>query len=150
MAAVESTRDAFPILSTVRVRWAETDAHRVVFNPQYFAYFDVAYTEYMRAIDVPFPDGLLAIGVDMLAVNAEANFRASARYDEVIEVGARVGRVGRTSIRYEFGVFREGTPLVDGSTTYVVVDAESRRPVPVPPLVVERIEAFERVPSERG
>jgi acyl-CoA thioester hydrolase len=149
MTDAEVGRDAFAVLVPVRVRWAETDAHRVVFNPQYFVYFDVAYTEYMRAIDVPFPDGLLAIGVDMLAVNAEANFRASVHYDEVIEVGARVARTGRTSVRYEFAIFRDGALLVDGSTTYVVVDAESRQPVPVPSLVIERIEAFERVAPER-
>ncbi len=141
-------RDAFTCVHPVRVRWAEADAHRVVFNPQYFVYFDVAYTEYMRSIDVPFPDGLAELGVDMLAVNATANFRASARYDDEIAVGARVGRIGRTSVRFDFAIWREADLLVDGSVTYVVVDVRTRAPVPVPARVLDHIVAYERVRPE--
>lgn len=143
-------RARFACVHPIRVRWAETDAHRVVFNPQYFVYFDVAYTEYMRALGVPFPDGLASMRVDMLAVNATANFRSSARYDDEIEVGARVARVGRTSLRYDFAIWRGGEALVDGSVTYVVVDLEQRTPRAVPERLLERVEAFERVAPERG
>lgn len=141
--------DDFALLHPLRVRWAEVDAQHVVFYAQHLAYFDVAFTEYMRAIDVPFQEGLVRLGVDMLTVTATANYRASARYDDELLAGARVSRIGRTSVRFEYALFREGTLLVDGTITYVVVDLASGRPVAVPPLLVERIETFEQVPPER-
>jgi acyl-CoA thioester hydrolase len=143
-------RTQFACVHPIRVRWAEADAHRVVFNPQYFVYFDVAYTEYMRALGVPFPDGLAELGVDMLAANATANFRAAARYDDEIEVGARVGRIGRTSMRFDYAIWRGDEALVDGSVTYVVVDLVRRTPRAVPESLRERVEAFERIPPERA
>ena len=137
------SRDAFPFFHSLRVRWSELDPQGIVFNPNYFVYFDVACTEYMRAIGYPYPDGLASLGVDLFAVNAHANFRGSARYDDILEVGVRVGNVGRTSLRFDFGVFRGTEPLVDGTLTYVCAGGDPRGSVPVPQAFVERIRAFE-------
>ena len=67
-------REDFTFLHRLRVRWVEVDRQDVVFNGNYFLYFDVAVTEYWRAIGIPYPGGYVdAYGTDVYAVRAAAN-----------------------------------------------------------------------------
>ncbi|HYC04013.1 MAG TPA: thioesterase family protein [Azospirillaceae bacterium] len=144
------TPEEFALLHPLRVRWAEVDPQGIVFNPNYFTYFDLGMTEYMRAIGLPYPDGLAPHGTDIFAVNATANFRASARFDEEIRIGARAARLGTTSLRFRMAVFRGAELLVDGEMVYVNAARDGdRRPTPLPDPLVERILAFEKVAPER-
>ena len=86
----EVRHELFSFFHTLRVRWSELDPQGIVFNPNYFVYFDLGVSEYMRNIGFTYPEGLSAAGCDMFAVQATANFRASARYDDLIQVGVRV------------------------------------------------------------
>jgi acyl-CoA thioester hydrolase len=116
-----------------RVRWADLDPQDIVFNPNYYVFFDSAMNAYMQAIGYLFRGGLANDGGDMLAVHSEARFHASARLDDDLEIGVRLGRVGRTSLQILFPVWRGAELLVEGRITYVAVGLESRRPIPVPP-----------------
>lgn len=144
------TRACFAFFHTLRVRWAELDPQGIVFNPNYLVYFDTAGTEYMRAIGYAYPVGLSELGADLYTVNANANYRDSARYDDVLDIGVRVGKIGRSSMRFDFGVFRDDDLLVDGALTYVCAGGSPRVSVPVPDAFVDRILAFEKTPPARG
>lgn len=149
MADTPSTLDDFVFAHRLRVRWAELDPQRIVFNANYLMYFDVALSEYMRAIDFKYPDGLGKYGCDIVAANANLDFRDSARYDDELLIAARVAYLGRTSLRFRMGCFRGEELLVEGRLAYVNVTLGDHRPVPLPEPFVERILAFERVPPER-
>ncbi|TCZ65939.1 acyl-CoA thioesterase [Roseicella aquatilis] len=144
-----STLDDFAFAHRIRVRWAELDPQRIVFNAHYLTYFDVALSEYMRAIDFKAPDGLAKQGCDIVLANANLDFRASARYDDELLLAARVAQLGRTSLRFRMGCFRGDRLLVEGRMSYVAVTLAEHVPVPLPEPFVERILAFERVPPER-
>ncbi|WP_341897723.1 thioesterase family protein [Ferrovibrio terrae] len=116
-----------------RVRWADLDPQNIVFNPNYYAFFDSALNDYMLAIGYSLREGLAGDGADMLAVHSEADFHASARLDDTLEIGVRLGRVGRSSFQLVFPLWRGPELLVAGRITYVAVGLESRRPIPVPP-----------------
>src|SRR5690242_8558060 len=61
-------RADFTFFHTLRVRWAEVDRQDVVFNGNYFLYFDVAITEYWRAIGFDYPDDIVEkFGTDIFA-----------------------------------------------------------------------------------
>ena len=137
-------RDEFALLHPLRVRWGEVDMQGIVFNAHYFAYFDVGTSEYMRAIGYGYPEGLRQHGTDIFAVNASANFSASALYDDVLDLAVRVAHIGRTSLRYRLGVYRGETLLVDGGLTYVNGQIATKRPTPWPEDFKERILAFEK------
>jgi hypothetical protein len=63
------TRDDFTFFHTLRVRWAEVDRQDVVFNGHYFLYFDVAVSEYWRAIGFNYPQDIVdRFGTDIYAV----------------------------------------------------------------------------------
>ena len=145
----KSLRGDFVFFHPLRVRWAEVDAQKIVYNPNYFLYFDVGMTEYLRGIGLSYPEGLLAYGTDFFAVNANANFRASAVYDDEIEIAVRVSKIGRTSFVFTMRIFRGDALLVEGSLTYVNADIHTKKPAGLPQDFIDRVLAYERIAPER-
>lgn len=142
-----SSAEGFTFFHTIRVRWAECDLQGVVFNPQYFVYFDVAMTEYMRRLGF---EGADILG--FLTVHAEADYAGSARFDDLIDVGVRCARLGRTSMTLAFAVLRDEELLTEGSITYVYVGPGSGEHAakPLPEEVTDAVAGFERVAPERA
>ena len=139
------SRSRFTLFHTLRVRWAEVDRQGIVFNAHYLTYFDVAITEYWRAIGYPYPQALLAIGADTFVVKATVEYHAPARYDDVLEIGVRVARIGRTSMQFQLEVYHAEEHLISGEIIYVTADPESRRPLSVPQPLRAAILGFERL-----
>jgi acyl-CoA thioester hydrolase len=134
----------FRLRERLRVRWAETDLQGIVFNGHYLTYFDVAITEYWRAIGKPYPAAFAGTGVDLFAVKSTVEYLAPARYDELIEVGCRAARLGRTSIAFELAIWRDGGRITRGEVVYVCADPVARCAIPIPLPLRDAIEAFER------
>lgn len=139
----------FAFAHRLRVRWAELDPQRIVFNAHYLTYFDVALSEYMRAIGFKAPDGLAKHGCDIVLANASLDFRASARYDDELLLTARIARIGRTSLGFRMGCFRADALLVEGRLTYVNVTLGAHVPAPLPEPFLAKVLAFERIAPER-
>ena len=148
-ARPEPTRSNFVFQHRVRVRWSEVDGQGVVFNPNYFVYFDIAVTEYMRAVGFRYPDEFARTGCDMFAVQTGAQFRASAHYDEEIDIAVRALHVGHSSFSFELAISRGEALLVTGHIVYVAGCGQPRKAVQVPSELVEAIMRFERIPPER-
>jgi acyl-CoA thioester hydrolase len=145
-----NARETFSFFHTLRVRWAEVDAQGIVFNPNYLVYFDVGGTEYMRAIGYVYPTGFAEHGTDLFTVNANANYRSSAHCDDLLDLGVRVGHIGRTSVRFEFVVLRGEELIVDGSLVYACAGGTPRVAMPVPPPFIAKILEFEKTPPTRA
>ncbi len=138
-------RSRFRFRHPLRVRYAEVDAQGVVFNAHYLTYFDVAITEYFRALGYDYMAAVADTGIDFHTVKALVEYKAPIRYDDEIEVHARVARLGRTSLAFEFAIFRqgEGALLSTGEVVWVAADQRTHRPVPVPEPLAARIRAHE-------
>jgi acyl-CoA thioester hydrolase len=127
----------------LRVRWAEVDRQGVVFNGHYLTYFDVGITEYWRAIGLPYPAGIADTGSDLFVAKAVVNYHAPIEYDDQLEVGIRVARLGNSSLTFAIEIDREGKCLTTGEVVYVTTDAVSRQSCPIPDKMRRMIEAFE-------
>lgn len=129
----------------IRVRFADTDLQAIVFNANYLTYYDVAWTEYFRAIGFEWKD-LLALGVDTVLARTTMEFKSPARFDEVLEVYTRISRIGTTSLTFEFEIYPDGEERLIGSANslYVCVDPKTMKSTPVPARLREHISAFER------
>jgi acyl-CoA thioester hydrolase len=110
-----------PFVYPMRVRFHECDPQGVVFNAHYFTYFDVALTEMWRAAFGSYQT-VVEQGTDVVVVEAAATYRASARFDEEIEVELGVARLGTTSMTTATAVRRDGELLVEGRLVHVFVD----------------------------
>lgn len=131
-------------MHTLRVRWAEVDKQDIVFNGHYLTYFDVAITEYWRRIGVPYPGITEKWGTDLFVVKAGIDYHRPARYDDVLEIGVRIARIGNSSMRFALGIFRDSEHLIGGELIYVNANPATRKPSPVPAALRELIEAFEQ------
>jgi len=138
------TRDAFRFFHRLRVRWAEVDKQDIVFNGHYLTYFDVAITEYWRDLGVPYPAITERWQTDLFVVKAGIEYHAPARYDDILDIGTRVERIGNSSLHFRTAIFRDGECLIGGELIYVNADPETRKSVRIAIDLRELIEAFER------
>lgn len=139
-------REDFTFSHSLRVRWAEVDRQDVVFNGHYFLYFDVAITEYWRAIGFRYPGALVEQGSDVFAVKATAEYHGSARYDDVLDVCCRAGRIGRSSLQLVLGIYRGDEHLTSGELVYVHVELAARASAPWPETLRRAVLAYEKTP----
>jgi acyl-CoA thioester hydrolase len=144
------SREQFRFAHALRVRWAEVDPQGIVFNANYLMYFDVAATEYWRAIGCTYPGAFAPLGVDTFAVKATLEFQAPARFDDVIEVYVRCARLGRTSLRMLLEVHHGGEHLVSGELIYVIASAQERTPTPIPAFLRDAILRYETTAPEQA
>ena len=105
-------RDQFRHFDRLRVRWAEVDLQKIVFNAHYLTYFDTAVAGYWRALALPYHATMEHLGGDLFVRKATLEYLASARYDDVLDVGIRCGRIGNSSLVFHAAAFRGDAPLV--------------------------------------
>lgn len=137
-------RDDFKLSTQLRVRWAEADMQGVVFNGHYLTYADIGTTEYFRALR-QITDGTTgAQGSDFFAVRTVLEYHAPALYDDLLDVYARIIRLGNSSMQFEIGIYRGEELLTTGELVYVHADLQSRRPQPIPDAFRAAVKAFEK------
>lgn len=129
--------DDFRFSYPLRVRWAEVDMQAVVFNGNYLTYADVGITEYLRELDLR--------GGDFSAVRSVLDYKAAARFDDMLDITVRVSRLGRSSMVFLIGIWREGTLLISGEITYVNTDLQTRTSKPLPEALRTTIVNYEKV-----
>ena len=136
-------RSGFRLLDRLRVRWAEVDMQKIVFNGHYLMYFDTAMAGYWRAAALPYHETMAHFDGDLFVRKASVEYLASARYDDVLDVGLKVARIGNSSMRVEGCVFRGDQPLVTGELVYVFADPVRQVAKPVPAGLRELVQGFE-------
>jgi acyl-CoA thioester hydrolase len=131
-----------------RVRWAECDLQGVAFYPNYLAWFDLVMTELWRAGGLPYGE-MIDGGADMVVAEAGIRYRASARFDEEIDLVAAVRRLGATSVTTSLEIVRveDGTLLAEGELRHVCVDRESMEKQEIPARVRAALAPFSAEPE---
>ncbi|WP_192243968.1 acyl-CoA thioesterase [Mesorhizobium silamurunense] len=126
-----------------RVRWAEVDAQRVVFNANYVNYFSIALWEYMRALRFRLVDR--EDHIDFHTVKIGAELKVPLHFDDEVEIFARASCIGRTSVAFALEIYpRDGeTMLSSGEIVWVSFDRTIYRPAPVPQALVDLLRGRE-------
>ena len=136
-------RTDFRFTESMRVRWAEVDMQKIVFNGHYLMYFDNAVAGYWRALAMPYHETMAQLQGDLYVRKATLEYLASARYDEQLAVGMRCGRIGNSSMVFTAAVFRGDQVLVHGELVYVFADPATQTSQPVPPALRELLTTYE-------
>lgn len=136
-------RSDFQCLHRMRVRWAEVDMQKIVFNVHYLMYFDTAMADYWRGLALPYESSMHQLGGDLYVKKASVEYFASAHYDDQLAVGLRCGKIGNSSLRFEGAIFRGETLLVTGELLYVFADPATQRSRPVPEMLRELFLVYE-------
>jgi YbgC/YbaW family acyl-CoA thioester hydrolase len=125
-------RSDFRFFHRLRVRWAEVDMQKIVFNAHYLMYFDTAITDYWRALGLPYQETMHQLDGDLYVVKATVEFHASARADDQIEVAMKCSRIGNSSITFTGAIFRGDEHLISSEIVYVFADPATQTSRPVP------------------
>ncbi len=137
----KETRDRFRRFVAISTRWADNDVYGHVNNVTYYSYFDTAVNQNLverGALDVT---RSTEIGV---VVETMCRFFKPVAFPDPLEVGLRVARLGRASIRYEIGIFRHGDDeaAAAGHFVHVYVRRSDFQVVPVPDAVRRAVEGL--------
>jgi acyl-CoA thioester hydrolase len=140
----QETRAAFPHFLTIPTRWMDNDIYGHVNNVVYYSYFDTVINEYLvRA------GGLDIHGGAVIGICAESHcrFLAPLAFPEPVEAGLRIAKLGRSSVRYEIGLFKSGEQMAAaiGHFVHVFVDRADMRPVPIPEAIRAALERLQSV-----
>ena len=126
-----ASRADFARYVSINTRWEDNDVYGHVNNVVYYSFFDTAVNGILvdaGALDLARSD---IVG---LVVSNSCDYFVSVAFPENIEVGVRVAHIGRTSVRYQLGVFRAGEDdaAAQGAFTHVYVRRATQKPVEIP------------------
>ena len=126
-----NTRDAYRHFIAITTRWMDNDVYRHVNNVVYYSFFDTAVNEYLMR------QGVLDLDrspVVSLVVDTGCQFFSAIAFPDVVHCGLRVAHLGKSSVRYEIGIFRNDEPLAaaQGHFVHVACDRHTQRPVAMP------------------
>jgi acyl-CoA thioester hydrolase len=134
-----------PFRLYLRVRYQDCDAQHVVFNSRYGEYADIASFEFMRAA-LPRPTDGFDGTFELQSVRQVIEWKAPARFDNVLEVSTCVSRIGTTSFTLNCEMRRAGETqvLATTETTYVHVDPNTFTKRTIEPEMRAALEAGAR------
>ncbi|GAA1554953.1 thioesterase family protein [Actinomadura kijaniata] len=122
----------------VPTRWKDNDVYGHVNNVVHYSLMDTVINEWMIRTA-----GFDPVRSDAVALCVESHcvYKAEVSFPDTIDVGLRVGRLGRSSVRWEVGMRRgDGTPIAEGHFVHVFVGRDSRRPVEITGTVRSEME----------
>lgn len=131
----------------VRVRYADTDQMGVVYYGKYFEYFEVARTEMLRSIGLPYRT-IEEQGFQLPVLEASARYYKGATYDDLLAIECTMDATVRPKLEISYRILLDGSQelLATGATTLAFIDATTGKPAR-PPMIYR--EAIERTHTEQ-
>ena len=125
----------------MRVRYSECDPQGVVFNANYVAYFDVVLTELWREALGSYQD-MVDSGTDMVVAEVNVRFLGPARFDDELDLEARLTRLGETAMSTRIDATTGGAQVVSGEIRHVFIDPATKTKTPMPEHIRAALEPY--------
>ena len=136
-------RQDYRFFHRLRVRWAEVDMQKIVFNAHYLMYFDTAVADYWRALALPYEAAMHQLGGDLYVKKAQLEYHGSARYDDQLDIGLKCTRLGTSSMVFTGAVFHAEQLLIGCELVYVFADPATQKSRPIPVSLRDMLTGFE-------
>lgn len=122
----------FPVVVSLPVQWGDMDAYQHVNNTVYFRWFESARIAYTSQLGLK--EMMTRTGVGPILAAISCDYRRQVTFPDTVHVGARITRIGRTSLVMEHSLVSESARAVaaESRSTLVVFDYHAGLPVPVP------------------
>jgi acyl-CoA thioester hydrolase len=135
--------EGYTFTTTVRVRFADTDAQGIAHNASYLVWYEVARVEYLRE----YAGGYQALrdhGIEALVLESHCRYVVPAVFDDLLHVHTRCVGLRGARFRYEYAIVRDdGTLMADGYTAHACVDSATLKPTRVPDWLRDAIDRVE-------
>jgi acyl-CoA thioester hydrolase len=126
----------------IRVRYAETDKMGVVYNANYFVYFETGRNELMRKYRIPLVEFERTENIFFPLIDAYAKYLISAQYDDLLTVETKFIYDGSLVYKFESKVIREGILLCEGYTRHCFISQKTMKPTKPPKGFIDVINSF--------
>jgi acyl-CoA thioester hydrolase len=129
-----TSRD-FPVLWPVLTRWADNDMFGHLNNAVYYQLFDTAINGWINTNVAVDP---VTIAEQGIVAESGCRYFSELHFPQQLVVGLAVTRLGRSSVTYRLGIFRQDddqTIAALGHWVHVYIDRTTRRPVPIPEAI---------------
>ena len=134
------TKDAKSIELKRKVRWADVDAAGRLYFPRIFDYAGEGEWELLHRLGVS--RKRLGETYDFPRIHAECHFKKMLELGAAFTIRLWAGKLGRTSVRYDFEAFLDGEPdEVAASGSVTVVTLQNGRPSEIPPEIRSALES---------
>ncbi len=132
-------QDRFQLL--LRVRYSECDAQKVVFNARYADYVDIAATEFFRAVFGSYQN-MIDSGVDTQVVRMLVEWKASAKFDDILTIGVKTSHLGGTSfaLQVEMRDYYTDQLIAVAENVYVMVTAKTHEKISIPETMRQKLD----------
>lgn len=126
--------------TTIRARYAETDAQGVVHHSSYIVWFELGRVELLRAYGISYR-ALEAQGLAIVVSELAARYHAPARFDDLVQVQTTLALVRSRQVAFDYrlSLAEAGALLVTGRSTHIVVDKATGRPTRLPADLLTRM-----------
>jgi acyl-CoA thioester hydrolase len=136
--------EGYTFATSVRVRFADTDAQGIAHNASFLVWYEVARVEYLRE----YAGGYQALrdhGIEALVLESHCRYVVPAVFDDLLHVHTRCVGLRGARFRYEYAIVRDdGTLMADGYTAHACVDSATLKPTRVPDWLrtaIDRVES---------
>jgi acyl-CoA thioester hydrolase len=123
----------------VRVRYADTDQMKFVYYGKFFEYFEQGRSDLLRAVGLPYTE-IEAMGLILPVIEAHAEYRKAARYDDELKILTRLKDKPIARVRIDYEVTRSEDVIAEGYTIHTFVNAATGKPTRAPAQFIEVIE----------
>lgn len=126
----------------LRVRYAECDAQKVVFNGRYSDYVDIAVGEFSRVVWGDYND-MLSSGIDNQVVSYSIDWKAPAHFDDVIAITVKPAKIGNSSYSFQVDFHQYGSRdvIASANIVYVMVSATEHKKMTIPQEMRKQLES---------
>ena len=128
----------FPFVTTDKVRYNDTDRQGHVNNAVFATFMELARVELLHHPDL----GLREDGASLVLARLVIDYRAEIHFPGEVQIGTRVGKVGRSSIAFENAIFQHGQLCGYGEAVVVLVDGSTKRSRPISDASRARLERY--------
>ena len=112
-------------ITSLRVRYAETDAMGIVHHAVYPVWMELGRSDLLRELGQSYAEWERR-GVMMSVAELHVRYRAPARYDELLEVRTRLMEAGRRKVVFAYEILRDGIRLAEGESIHLVTGPDGR------------------------
>ena len=127
----------------IRVYYEDTDSGGVVYHSNYLNFMERARTEWLRALGFEQPALKTDLGIIFVVHSMALIFKSPAYFNDLLEVRARLLKIGHGSMEFSQSVTREDNLLVEATVKLACVDAVSFKPIGIPAIIKQALKNME-------
>lgn len=127
----------------LRVRYGDTDQMGVVYNVKFLEYFEVGRTEMLRSLGLPYKK-LEETGLLLVVTESYIKHKSPAYYDDNLTIVTTLNEKPKFILNLNYEIFREGEEksIIEGKTSHVFINSNTKKPVRLPSVFLEIIEPY--------